>query len=125
MQKVYIIDGFHGPLGIPESAEQAAREGLVELYNAARPMPCHELHRGAFVRGRYWAVVVPDDEFAEGYRERIRSLDGYRVEFVSQERVLTEMQDYYDREYSKYNLDVQEHPFRDVVLPWLDQQAAS
>ena len=92
------------------------------MYNAARPMPCHELHRGAFVRGIFWAVVVPDDEYAEGYRNRIRLLDGYRVEFVSQERVLTEMQDYYDREYTKYNLNVREHPFRDVVLPWLNQQ---
>ncbi len=53
-----------------------------ELYCASRPLYGHKTWEGAWLHGRHWAIINPNGEYADQFREETVSLDGWRVLFV-------------------------------------------
>jgi hypothetical protein len=115
---IRIIENYSRDLGIPAGVEQDARDGKVELWNAARPFPAHETYRGEFLHGIFYGVIYPEQEYADQYRKRARELDAHPIRFISRQHVLDTMQHYYDREYPDHDINVQDHDFRDVALAY-------
>jgi len=85
---VLIFEGYTRDLGIPAGIEQDARDGKVELWNAARPFPAHETYNGEFMHGVFYGVIYPDQEYADLMRTDAQRLDAHRVEFVSKSTVM-------------------------------------
>jgi len=116
---IKLIEGYGRDLGLPPGVLADAKDGKVELWNTARPFPAHEHYRGDFLHGVFYGIIHPDAPDAEKMREGARSLDAHRIEFVSRERVLREMQAYYDEHYAGHDIDVHAHDFKDVAMGWL------
>jgi len=91
MDKVLWIEGYSRCLGLPKHIWKAFLDGQIELWNAARPLYSTDgregLLQGEFCRGAFYAVINPNNADAEGLRERNRSLDAQKLEFVSEAQI--------------------------------------
>ncbi len=87
--QIRIIEGWTMDLGIPVDWIERAKAGKVELYNAARPFPCHEDTRGEFVHGVFYGIIDPRLDYADRYRERAIDLDASLLVFVTRAEVET------------------------------------
>ena len=106
---IRIIEGWTRDLGIPTAWLDKAKAGEVEIWNAARPFPCHKLERGEFVRGVFYGMIDTSDDFADGYRKRAVDLDATQLVFVTRQEVETWGQVYCAElgvEYDDYEFDV-------------------
>lgn len=78
-----------------------------EIYNAPRPLygtirdtgqPF--TWQGDFISGVFYAAIDPDDPDADGLRELNRAMDATRLVWVTQEQVIGEMVEYYNKRFS-------------------------
>ena len=83
LTKVLFIEGRTRCLKLPMGVWQDFLDGKIELWNAPRPLYGTETYKGEFSHGVFYAVVKPDDENAERWREENRRLNAWQVEFVS------------------------------------------
>lgn len=84
MRKVRVIEGFTRDLGLPADVLASG----AEIYNAARPFPCHQEWTGEFMSGVFYGAIYADREDADLYRERADALDAARLVFVSRDEVI-------------------------------------
>lgn len=112
---VLVFDEYTRPLGIPAGVEQDARDGRVELWNAARPFPAHETYRGEFIHGVFYGVIYPDRDYADEYRERAEHLDAHRVEFVAKDTVM----EYGNKVAEEYGADPSDWDYKDILTSYI------
>jgi hypothetical protein len=112
---VLIFENYTRPLGIPTGVEQDARDGKVELWNAARPFPAHETYQGEFIHGVFYGIIYPDQDYADEYRERAQRLDAHRVEFVSKETVM----EYGRKVAEEYGADPSDWDYKDILASYI------
>ena len=118
LTKVLWIEGYSPCLELPKEVWQAFLDNEIELWNAARPLYGNAVHKGRFVRGVFYAVVEPGDEFAEGWRERNRSLDAQMVEFVSTEQI----EGYRSEMAAEYGDHVLDADYDEIVMSYVNHR---
>ena len=69
------------------------------IFNAPRPLLGHEEWQGDFEHGIFYVAVDPDGYGAEGFIERNISLDGWLVEYWTEEKALEAAKGYLLKEY--------------------------
>jgi len=107
---VRIVESWTRDLGLPEHWLSG------EIYNAARPFPCHEDKTGEFVHGVFYGVIWPEEEYADGYRKRAIALDAHRLVFVTRETV-----EEWGRCYCEDNgLEYADYEYDDIVRSYLN-----
>ena len=98
-----------------------------EIYNAPRPLygtvtsdsdgenygAC--TWQGDFISGVHYAAIDPNDPDADRLREENRKLDATRLVWVTQETVIAEMVEYYNKRFSADRVEkiFKEHPLDD------------
>lgn len=87
LKTVLWIEEYSPDLGLPPGVWSDFVDGKIEIWNAARPLPGHETYRARFVRGIFFSIIRPEEEYAEQYRKRCRELDAKSFEFVTMEQV--------------------------------------
>ena len=85
--QIRIIEGWTMDPGLPDEWVKRARIGEVEIFNAARPFPCHENKQGEFVHGVFYGIIDPKLDYAEEYKRRAIDLDASKLVFVSRAEV--------------------------------------
>ena len=112
---VLVFEDYTSSLGIPAGVELDARDGKIELWNAARPFPAHETYIGEFMHGVFYGVIYPGQEYADEYRESAIQLDAYRIEFVSKATVM----DYGRKVAEDYGVDPSEWDYEDILTSYI------
>ena len=118
METVLIIEDYSRNLGIPAGVEQDARQGKVEVLNAPRPFPAHEIYQGEFLHGVFYGVIRPEADYADEYRQAAQRLDAHRIEFVSRETV----QAYGDAKAIKYGVNPSDWDYEDIVVSYVEMR---
>ena len=106
---IRIIEGWTRDLDLPVDWVARAKSGEVELYNAARPFPCHEDRQGEFVHGVFYGIIDPKLDYADEYRRRALDLDASKLVFVTRQEVEIWGQTYCKElgiKYDDYEFDV-------------------
>jgi len=120
MKKIRLIEGCHLGLGLPYEWLENAQSGKWEIYNAARPFPCHKLIKGDYVFGVFYGMIDPAQERAKEYRKRANELDAAQVVFVTQEEVMSWAIKYC----AKYNINVDDFKFQRLARSYLTHNSA-
>lgn len=118
--QVHLIEGFHqNPLPSHPDIMEGMKQGTLILMNAARPFPAHESYTGEFMRGVFYGVIYPDQEYADQYQARAIELDAHQLAFHTMDEVLEYCQQYYDEKYPG-RVNVHEHDPKDVIRSFLN-----
>lgn len=84
----WLIEGWTRDLDVPSDlVSSLASDEVVEIYNAARPFPCHQAWQSESVHGIFYGLIYPGREKAEEYRERALALGASHLVFVSQAEI--------------------------------------
>ncbi len=118
MSTLKIIEGYSRDLELPKDWQSTAEAGTMELYNAARPFPAHHQHTGVFVRGVFWGMINPAEEYADERREKALKLDAHRVEFVKRATI----EEYFRAKCKEYNADFDSFEYDDMAESWMAGQ---
>ena len=115
MNKIRLIENWTRSLGIPADWIEKAKSGEVELWNAARPFPCHQATQGEFIHGVFYGLIDPAQDYADEYRKRAEELDASLMVFITRK----EVEDWGHVYCEKYGVDYDDYDFSDIAKSYL------
>jgi len=120
MKKIRLIEKHHLGLGLPDEWIKNAQSGKWEIYNAARPFPCHKRIKGDYVVGVFYGMIDPTQEQAAEYRRRAEELDAAQIVFVTKEEVINWAAGYC----IEHNINIADFEFKRLARSYLTHNSA-
>jgi hypothetical protein len=88
------------------------------IFNAPRPLYGHKCWEGEFSSGRYYAAIDPADEWGKTYIKETIRLDGYLVEYITEDTIHA----WFQAECEREGYDAADFEWQDIRSQYFSEQ---